>query len=142
MEKKQNTKKPFIILLITAAVILLFGLKGCGDILHAETISVASEKFSQDDISQAVRTIKADFFRNYNDCTLLTIRYAGDSRQSDSSVNRQWGGDENITILISFSTGKASSQQGFQPDMTYENWSVIMVREKGANWRIVNSGLG
>lgn len=130
------------ILCLVLCVFMVVGLSACGgDVSKVKTHSVDSEIYSAWDINLAIDTIVKEFDANWDGCTLNEIYYAGD----DSSAEHQECADRNdadevIVLLSSFYVDSSGGDGSLNPDYTYENWSWILVRTKGGQWRHVDHG--
>lgn len=123
-------------------ILIVLGLSACGgNISGANTPTVDSEMYSQNDINSAIDTIKKEFKSNWKGCTLTEIYYAGD----DSSINHQdWAdrnhADEVIVLLSSFDVDSSGGDGSLNPNSTYGHWSWILVRTDGGQWQHVDHG--
>ena len=121
------------IVCIISCILLALGLSACGgDVSGAETKSVDSEVYSQEDIDAAVDTIKHEF-----------KSYAGD----DSIESHQDWADRNdaaevIVLLSSFDVDSSGGDGSLNPDSTYSDWKWILVRSDGGKWKHVDHGYG
>ena len=121
------------IVCIISCILLALGLSACGgDVSGAETKSVDSEVYSQEDIDAAVDTIKHEFKSDWSGCTLREIYYAGDNSRNDA--------DEVIVLLSSFDVDSSGGDGSLNPDSTYSDWKWILVRSDGGKWKHVDHG--
>lgn len=134
--------KRFLCLLFCFAFLLC--MTSCrGIIIGAKTHNVESELYSQKEIQSAIDIIKKDFKENFSGCTLQEIHYAGDeisSSYQDHAVRNN--ADEVIVLKSDFYTGPFGGDGSLNANFTYENWSWILVRTKGGEWRHVDHGYG
>lgn len=130
------------IVCIILCILLVFSLSACGgDVSEVNTHNVNSEIYSQEDINAAIDTIKKEFKRNWDGCTLTEIYYAGD----DSSKEHQdWAdrnnADEVIVLVSSFDVDSSGGDGSLNPNSTYSDWSWILVRTNGGKWQHVDHG--
>lgn len=130
--------------------LFIFGLCSCGgNVSKAKTHEVASELYSQEDITSAINTIKAEFALGWSGCTLTEIYYAGDettkNEQDYYERNNQLkthNADEVIVLKSSFDVDSSGGDGSLEPNSTYDGWSWILVRKKGGLWRHVDHGYG
>lgn len=134
---------------IAAAVICLAvcaALAACGG-RKTEGLKISMEKsglYSEDDIYSAIQTIVDEFNRDWNGCTLTEISYAGDERTAAEAETRaeDYPGCEVIVLTSSFDVDSSGGDGSLEANTTYEDWSWILVREKGGKWRHVDHGYG
>ena len=130
------------IVCIILCILLVFSLSACGgDVSEVNTHNVNSEIYSQEDINSAIDTIKKEFKRNWEGCTLTEIYYAGD----DSSIDHQDCADRNnadevIVLLSSFDVDSSGGDGSLNPNSTYSDWNWILVRTNGGKWQHVDHG--
>ena len=125
-------------------VLLTMGLCACGgNVNGAKTHYVASEMYSQEDITSAINTIKAYFKFSWSGCTLIEIHYAGDEY---SQKYQDWAerkdADEVIVLLSSFYVDSSGGDGSLRPNSTYDNWSWVLVRTSDGIWKHVDHGYG
>ena len=132
------------IVCIISCILLALGLSACGgDVSGAETKSVDSEVYSQEDIDAAVDTIKSEFKSSWSGCTLREIYYAGDnSIESHQDWADRNDADEVIVLLSSFDVDSSGGDGSLNPDSTYSDWKWILVRSDGGKWKHVDHGYG
>ena len=130
------------IVCIMLCILLVFSLSACGgDVSEVNTHNVNSEIYSQEDINDAIDTIKKEFKRNWEGCTLTEIYYAGDDSSKD---HQDWAdrnnADEVIVLLSSFDVDSSGGDGSLNPNSTYSDWSWILVRTNGGKWQHVDHG--
>ena len=135
------------------AIMLCLALSGCtqeyGRIENVEIIIGASDKFNKEEIEEAIKRIKEKFADEFRGCELLQLWYDEESssrqiesymefgRGSINGVNR-----ENVIILFSnFETDSSVTGGPFEPNMIYEDWMWILIRDSENHpWRIDDWG--
>ena len=128
-------------LLAILCIILALGLCACGKVNDTKTLDVASEIYSQDDIEDAIDTIKKEFFMEWSGCTLTEIYYAGDEYCEDyQDWLYRYDADEVIVLLSSFDVDSSGGDGSLNPNSTYDNWNWILVRSNGGKWQHVDHG--
>ena len=125
------------IVFIMLCILLVFSLSACGgDVSEVNTHNVNSEIYSQEDINDAIDTIKKEFKRNWEGCTLTEIYYAGDDSSKD---HQDWAdrnnADEVIVLLSSFDVDSSGGDGSLNPNSTYSDWNWILVRTNGGKWQ-------
>ena len=130
------------IVFIMLCILLVFSLSACGgDVSEVNTHNVNSEIYSQEDINDAIDTIKKEFKRNWEGCTLTEIYYAGDDSSKD---HQDWAdrnnADEVIVLLSSFDVDSSGGDGSLNPNSTYSDWKWILVRTDGGKWQHVDHG--
>ncbi|MBQ6413078.1 MAG: hypothetical protein IJI19_06340 [Ruminococcus sp.] len=120
--------------IVTVLLILIsaFLFCACGDISELKIIEVDSEKYSQEEIDEAIEVVKDYFLKNYDDCKLLTIQCAG-----DGNIDERLG-----LILISdlYTTEQYHSPGSKSPGETYTGWEWVMTQNENGKWEIKNMG--
>lgn len=123
-------------------ILLVFCLSACGgNVSGVKTHNVDSEIYSQGDINSAIETIKKEFKRDWNGCTLTEIYYAGDdsSKEWQDCADRN-NADEVIVLLSSFYVDSSGGDGSLNPNSKYNNWNWILVRTNGGQWKHVDHG--
>ncbi len=119
--------------------VLLFSLCGCGNVLFVKKGSVPSEFYTEKEIRAAEKVAISYFFREFDGCSLISIRYAGDEKQKESAAH--YGADEVIVLFSDFYSG-SGGDGSLNPNNLYTNWQWILVRNKGGKWRHADHGYG
>jgi len=128
---------------VILSVLLLFSLCACNGekIVDVKVPFVQSQIYSQEDISSAISIITEEFKKEWNGCTLTEIYYAGDDV---SAEYQDWAdrhnADEVIVLLSSFDVDSSGGDGSLNSDSTYDNWSWILVRTTGGEWKHVDHG--
>ena len=128
---------------VILCVLLLFSLCACnsGKIDDVKMPFVESEIYSQEDVYLAISTITEEFKKEWNGCTLTEIYYAGDDV---SAEYQDWAdrhnADEVIVLLSSFDVDSSGGDGSLNSNSTYDNWSWILVRTAGGEWKHVDHG--
>lgn len=130
----------FIIVLSTTACSgNLFKPKG-----HIDNVKISdysSEIYTDDEIKDAI-DVTLEYFKNeFYDCTLTELSYLGDEWLTDyQTFATRENADDVIVFISNFDTGSSGGDGSLNPNDTYENWSWILVRENGGQWRHVDHG--
>lgn len=106
-----------------------------------------SEKFSEEEINDAVNCVKKKF-KDFNGCTLTKLWY--DEKKSNVEVQaymyygRGYNNGikaENVIVLFSnFNTGPLCCG-GFDQNSTYSDWNWTLIRDsKEGKWRVDDCG--
>jgi hypothetical protein len=128
---------------VILCVLLLFSLCACnsGKINDVKMPFMESEIYSQEDISLAISAITEEFKKEWSGCTLTEIYYAGDDV---SAEYQDWAdrhnADEVIVLLSSFDVDSSGGDGSLNSNSTYNNWSWILVRTAGGEWKHVDHG--
>ena len=134
-------KKLMACLLAAALTALL--LTGCGNVKNVEKIVQASTLYSEQDIEQAMDTAIRYFKKEFDDCTLKKLEYAGDEQQAAfEEWARTYGKDEVIILLSEFEVGPSGGDGSLEPNFTYTRWQWILARDKGGSWKHMDHGYG
>lgn len=127
---------------ILGCMVIMFSLCACdGSIKNTKTNEGYSEIYSQQDISDAIDTIKNEFEKEWKGCTLNEIYYAGDdvSKDYQDFADRN-NADEVIVLLSSFYVDESCEDGSLNSNYTYENWNWILVRTLDGKWQHVDHG--
>lgn len=124
------------------SVLLVFSLCGCGNVLFVQKADVSSEIYSEREISSAMNVALWNFFRDFDGCSMKTIRYAGDEKcEASSEWAARQGADEAIILLSDFVVGP-KSDGSLSPFSSHTNWQWILVRKHGGPWKLATCGYG
>lgn len=129
---------------LVCGIVLAFGLCACGgDTNDVATHEVASDLYTQEEITAAMDTIKTEF-KDWKGCTLKELYYAGDGF---SEGHQDWADrndeEEAIVLLSSFDVDSSGGpDRTLNPDSTYTDWMWILVRSSGGPWKHVDHGYG
>lgn len=126
---------------LVCGIFLALGLCACGgDAGDVETHKVASELYTQEEITAAIDTIKTEF-KDWKGCTLKELYYAGDEVSQD---HQDWAdrnnADEALVLLSSFDVDESGGNGSLNPNSTYDDWMWILVRSDGGQWKHVDHG--
>lgn len=107
-----------------------------------------SVKFSKEEISQAMDSVKKKF-ADFEGCTLVQLWY--DEAKSDAFIEGYMISGrgsingiskENVVVLLStFDVDSSGGKNGFNPDSTYTDWNWILIRDGNTEkWKIDDWG--
>lgn len=109
-----------------------------------------SDIYTQADMDAAIEIINEQFSQ-WEGCTLLNIRYAGDD--CNSAENLRWMNElanarkydvkfvQCIEFLSDFYASKdTEGHTTFEPDSEYKNWQWWLARAEGGNWQLMSFG--
>jgi hypothetical protein len=102
-----------------------------------------SEKFSREEIEQAIEVVKQEENGIY-ETTLLSIRYDEAMSKLDSSVYLTHGSVKPENLIVLFSDFKTyGDQMVLQPYEVYTNYKWTLTRkDKDSPWVIISKGFG
>lgn len=132
-------KKQIILLFL---FLIIFGLTACGgNINEAKVMGKESEIYASTEINFAIETIKQEFKKDWKGCTLKEIYYAGDdiTRAHQDWVDRN-NAEDIIVLLSSFDVDSSGGDGSLNPNITYDDWMWILVRNTGEGWKHVDHG--
>lgn len=129
------------ILCFVTAFFLCLSLCACGNnVKNVKILEVTSELYLQEDITEAIDTMIREFDRNWNNCILNELYYAGDYVTLE---HREWAdrynADETIVLKSMFYVDRADGAASMNIGCTYF-WEWILVRNNGGKWRLVDYG--
>lgn len=130
---------------ILLGICIAFSLSACGSAGNTDSVKIEpieSSIYTEEDYNQAVDVAMNYFKKNFADCTMTEIRYAGDDM---SDAMKEWekdyGMDEVIILECDFDTG-AHCDNSLDRNSTYTDWQWILARNKGGKWEHKDHGYG
>ena len=99
-----------------------------GDTKSVQRIAAPTSLYGEADISSAFDAIEATFASDFTGCTLKELRYNGEIEKTfldDELDRKQTGAEDRIIVLSTFTTNWRSTNEGFSPNETYEDWQWI-----------------
>lgn len=133
-------KRMMLVLTVVAALCLT----ACGGrVKNVRITERSSEIYTASDIDDAINVTLDYFKKEFSGCTLTEIAYIGDEKMENYWEYAQRGGAEDVIVLISSFDVDASGGDGsLNPNSTYVNWSWILIRDAGGEWRHLDHGYG
>ena len=115
-----------------------------GDTKSVQRIAAPTSLYGEADISSAFDAIEATFASDFTGCTLKELRYNGEIEKTfldDELDRKQTGAEDRIIVLSTFTTNWRSTNEGFSPNETYEDWQWILTRPRqNAAWSVEGWG--
>ncbi|MPW27171.1 DUF4829 domain-containing protein [Alkalibaculum sp. M08DMB] len=132
-------------------ILVVFSLAACKQVGKTNNVEVntgKSNKFSQEEINDAINCVKKKF-KGFEGCNLTKLWYdeeksndfiEGYLENGKGSVNGVKA--ENVIVLSSeFDVDSSGGDGGFNPNSTYSNWNWILIREsKTSDWKVNDWG--
>lgn len=121
----------------------LFTLTACGQGKVAEVRygEMSSEKYSSEEIADAITVTLVYFKKNFVGCSLKELAYIGDEENSDYlDFATRNGADEVLVFTSTFDVDERGGDGSLNPNSTYKNWKWILVRTNGGEWEHVDHG--
>ena len=110
-------------------------------VVEAENLKYNSNIYTDDEIEQAIKVIKADFKKDWKGCTLKKIAYLGDERLKDYREFADRNNYTDVLVLTSdFYVAPTGADGSLNADSTYKDFKWILVRNKGEAWKHVDHG--
>ncbi len=110
-------------------------------VVEAENLKYNSNIYTDDEIEQAIKVIKADFKKDWKGCTLKKIAYLGDERLKDYREFADRNNYTDVLVLTSdFYVAPTGADGSLNADSTYRDFKWILVRNKGEAWKHVDHG--
>ena len=124
------------------ALLCVMSLVGCGgNAKNVKTTEYTSEKYSDDEIKDAIDVAIDYFTKEFEGCTLTEITYLGDDENDDWQEFADRNNATDVIVLVSSFDVDASGGDGsLNPNSTYTNWKWILVRTDGGKWKHVDHG--
>lgn len=129
-------------LALAALMLLTALLTGCGNVRNVEMKIGPSELYGRGELRQATDLILRQF-RGFEGCTLLELEYDEErSREVSKSWAQQYQADEAIVLYSVFYVDESGVNPSLNPGQTYRNWSWVLTRSHGGNWKLQTWGYG
>jgi hypothetical protein len=137
------------VFLILAVLSIVFYTQG-GKTNHVTVSIDKSDKFTKEEINDAINTVKRKFRGSgFDGCEMTKLWYS--EKESNKMIEGYLNGGggsknaikrENVIVLLSnFDVDSSGVKQGFNPNSTYTDWNWILVRNnKTDNWRVKDWG--
>ena len=93
---------------------------------------VESDKWTQEELRQAVDTAKEDFRKMREGCKLLEIRYPGDAEAKNYSGFSSWNAEDTILLLGTWTDEAGNS---------YVDWAWFVCKNEVRGWYVKDQGL-
>ena len=129
------------LMMIVLSISLLF-CACAGDVNQVKRHISPSEIYSEQDIDQAMDVVIRHFSREFRGCTLLELEYSDYRSEAGRAWALQYGADEGIVLISSFSVDGSGGDGSLNPNSTYTNWQWILVRSNGGKWTLKTWGYG
>lgn len=133
-------------------VLMLFSLAGCSldDRINNAKVTIGkSEKFSEQEIKEAIQCTKENF-KSFKGCNLTDIWYneAKSNKLTQNYLEEGNGGYESgataentIVLMSNFDVDSSGGDGSLEPNSTYTDWQWYLVRDnKNTKWEVVGSG--
>lgn len=136
---------------ILIVCIILFLLSACGgkeaNRGNIENVDIPdwipSDIYTDDEIESAFQTVMDYFSQEFDGCTLTKLYYPGDTFADEfSEWAAQYETEEAIVIYSDFDVDSFGGDGSLEPNTTYEDWSWVLVRDAGGEWKLVTNGYG
>ena len=135
-----------VVLIAAAFMLTVLIFTGCGNVANAKIDIGKSEAYTEDERNKVANEIKDIFFKNYDECTLHTIKYSGD-KMSEYELDycRELIGKD-YKECIAFET-EFRSPDRYRDDQAWnlnEEYSYhwYFARENGGEWEYITAGQG
>ena len=129
-------------LMVTVLSISLLLCACAGDVNQIKKLISPSEIYSEQEIGQAMDVVIRHFSREFRGCTLLELEYSDSRSEAGRAWALQYGADEGIVLISSFSVDGSGGDGSLNSDSTYTNWQWILVRSYGGKWTLKTWGYG
>jgi hypothetical protein len=146
MAKSRIIVTVFLIL----AILFIVNYAQGGKTNHVTVNIDESDKFTKEEINEAISTVKKKFRGSgFDGCEMTKLWYSEkESNKMIESYLNDGGGSKNpiksenvIVLLSNFDVDSSGEKQGFNPNSTYIDWNWILVRNnKTDNWRVKDWG--
>ena len=131
----------FTVIIIAATIFC-----GCGRVADVKVDIGESKNYTENDRNKVAEDIKEIFYKNYDRCTLHTIKYAGDEwSKEDLSYCKELRSKEYTECMVFLTDFHSPKENGpddaWNEDEEYTyNWHFA--KEKSGNWEYICAGQG
>ena len=143
-------KRIRIITLLCIILVIAFfvAFKQAGKTNNVAVNIEKSDKFSENEINNAVNCVKKKF-KDFRGCNLTKLWY--DEKKSNNFIEGYLSNGkgsvngvkvENVIVLLSnINVNSSGGIGGFNPNSTYSDWNWILIRDsKTGNWKVDDWG--
>ncbi len=134
-------KKYRMLLVCILCAALLAGC-GAGDTSDARREIQSTGDYSKSEVRHAMSLVEQYFSWNFEGCTLLELRYDGDTAGAEEAQWAENYGREVIVLESAFRTDDRGGDGSLNPNSTYENYSWILTKNAFGLWDLENWGYG
>lgn len=132
-------KKLFPALLAFCLILTACG----GNIRSTERIYAASMYHTADEIESAMDIALNYFAKEFDGCTMTSIRYeASRNGLAASEWAAEYGDTQGIVLISDFTVGPSGGDGSLNPNDTYYNWQWILTRSGDGKWILRTWGYG
>ncbi|WP_197277492.1 DUF4829 domain-containing protein [Bacillus sp. FJAT-27245] len=141
-------KRARMIVGVIVAVLAILFYTQIGKTYNASVNIEKSQKFSTEEINDAVKAVKRNFW-SYRGCELTDIWYSEKDSEKEIEGYLKHGrgasngvNPENAIVLFSnFKVNSWGAEETFEPNSTHTGWKWILIRDsKTDNWRVDDRG--
>lgn len=118
-------------------------LAGCGIVNSVQIIGGPSEIYTEADQDAAFDVVIDYFRKEFSGCSLKQLSYIGDDKlDAYAEYAERNDADEVIVLVSEFYVFPGGGDGSLNTNETYKNWTWILVRNQGGDWRHVDHGYG
>ena len=127
---------------ITVILCIVLSLCGCsGNVRDVKIIGYTSEKYTDQEIQDAIEVTKEYFAEVFDGCKLLELAYVGDDKLYEYvDFAERVGSEDVIAFKSSFYVGFCGGDGSLETNETYEGWDWILAKDENGNWVHVDHG--
>lgn len=126
-------------------------LTGCSLLINPKIDYGNSNVYSKEEMDDAIKIIKKEFFNSFMGSELKNIRYVSDDKCGVDEL--EWlnvlagdnGSSEHFTECMLFLSDFHSSKNGrgdLEADYEYTDWQWWLARSENGKWKLVTNGWG
>ena len=131
-----------LVILVLAAVLVLTGNRG--NVSNVNRVVGYSALYDEISINEAFDVIEKKFSKDFEGCTLTELRYDEDVENRFAEEIEKYHKENNqelIVVLSIFDTDEKGGDGEFNPNDTYVNWQLYLVKTADKkSWKIINCG--
>ncbi|MHC1683059.1 MAG: DUF4829 domain-containing protein [Clostridiaceae bacterium] len=130
---------------------MTFSFSACSKVGKTDNVEVSignSDKFSENEINDAVNCVK-ESFKSYKGCTLTKLWYDEEKSNQEIESYMKYGRGsvngvkpENVIILLSnFDVDSSGGDGSLNPNSTYGDYNWILIRDsETGKWKVDDRG--
>ena len=121
--------------------LMLLTACGGGDVSEVGRHIGVCERFSKQEVADAMDEVERFFRREYDGCKLLRLEYDEEKTREEARGWTEQCGANAIVLYSDFIVDRSGGDGSLNPDSTYRNWKWIL-KETQFGWALDTWGYG
>ena len=121
--------------------LMLLTACGGGDVSEVGRHIGVCERFSKQEVADAMDEVERFFRREYDGCKLLRLEYDEEKTREEARGWTEQCGANAIVLYSDFIVDRSGGDGSLNPDSTYRNWKWIL-KETQFGWALETWGYG